>query len=69
MNEVYLAGRGLASALGADLAQALPALRGGGVDSIDFEWAPGETTPYFVLHECNANALGSPTRTHCHRKF
>ena len=49
MNEVYLAGRGLASALGADLAQALPALRGGGVDSIDFEWAAGETTPYFAI--------------------
>jgi 3-oxoacyl-[acyl-carrier-protein] synthase-1 len=46
---VYVAGRGLASVLGADLTQALIALRAGGVPPIDFETAPGETTPFFAL--------------------
>jgi 3-oxoacyl-[acyl-carrier-protein] synthase-1 len=50
MNQaVYLAGRGLASALGPDLAHAVQALRGGGVPSTEFEVAPGETIPYFVI--------------------
>jgi 3-oxoacyl-[acyl-carrier-protein] synthase I len=49
MNEVYVAGRGLASALGADLAQAVRALRDGGVPTVDFETAPGERTPFFAI--------------------
>jgi 3-oxoacyl-[acyl-carrier-protein] synthase I len=46
---VFVAGRGLASALGADLTRAVHALRGGGVAPIDFQTAPGETTPYFAM--------------------
>jgi 3-oxoacyl-[acyl-carrier-protein] synthase I len=47
--EVYVAGRGLASALGPDLTQAVQALRNGGVAPIDFQTAPGESTPYFAM--------------------
>lgn len=49
MSGVYLAGRGLASALGPDLAQAVAGLRAGGVAPSDFEVSPGLTTPYFSL--------------------
>ena len=49
MSEVYLAGRGLASALGPDLATAVTTLRAGGVDPIDFDNGAGGTTPYFAL--------------------
>jgi 3-oxoacyl-[acyl-carrier-protein] synthase I len=46
---VFLAGRGLASALGGNLPQAMLALRGGGVAPSAFEVAPGQFTPYFSL--------------------
>ena len=49
MNDVFLAGRGLASALGGDLGEAVRTLRAGGVPTIDFECAPGERTPYFAM--------------------
>ena len=49
MNEVYVSGCGLASALGADLAQAVQTLRDGGVPTVDFETAPGQTTPFFAI--------------------
>ena len=49
MYEVYIAGCGLASALGADLRQAVDALRQGGVPTVDFETAPGQTTPFFAI--------------------
>ena len=51
MNEVYLAGRGLASALGENLDAAVHALRAGGVPTVAFECAPGERTPYFGMPE------------------
>ncbi len=49
MSGVYLAGRGLASALGGDLSKALIALRHGGVAPIGFELGPGIVTPYFGM--------------------
>ena len=49
MSGVYLAGRGLASALGPDLAQATAALRAGGVAPRNIEVGPGLTTPYFAM--------------------
>lgn len=49
MTDVYLAGRGLASALGPDLAQAVLALRRGAVVPGRFELAPGHLTPYFGM--------------------
>lgn len=49
MNDVYLAGRGLASALGGNLPQAMLALRSGGVAPSAFEVAPGQFTPYFGM--------------------
>ena len=51
MNEVYLAGCGLASALGADLPQALQALRVGGVAPLELALSATETTPYFAMPE------------------
>jgi 3-oxoacyl-[acyl-carrier-protein] synthase I len=49
VTEVYLAGRGLASALGPDLAQAVLALRQGNAAPRSFEVAPGQRTPYFGM--------------------
>ena len=49
MNPVYIAGRGMASALGGTLPQAVQALRGGGVPPGAFEITPGSFTPYFGL--------------------
>ncbi len=57
MNEVYLAGRGLASALGPNLTEAVDALRAGGVPTVDFECAPGERTPYFAMSETGEDWL------------
>lgn len=49
MNEVYLAGRGLASALGPDLGSGLATLSRGGVEPIRFEVANGFAWPYFAI--------------------
>lgn len=49
MNPVYLAGRGLACALGGTLAEAVQALRGGGVPPGRFEVTPGNLTAYFGM--------------------
>ena len=54
MNEVYIAGRGLASALGPDLASALIALGQGLVAPARFELAPGLGWPYFAITEEDA---------------
>ena len=49
MNEVYLAGRGLASALGPDVASALTALAQGGVPPRRFELADGSAWPLYTM--------------------
>jgi 3-oxoacyl-[acyl-carrier-protein] synthase-1 len=49
VNEVYLAGRGLASALGADLGAALTALAQGGVKTSRFELADGSAWPLYAI--------------------
>ena len=49
MNPVYLAGRGLASALGPDLASAMVALGQGGVQPGRFEVAGGWAWPYYAI--------------------
>jgi 3-oxoacyl-[acyl-carrier-protein] synthase-1 len=46
---VYIAGRGLASALGPDLAHALETLRAGYPEPGSFEIAPDQPTPYFGM--------------------
>ena len=51
MNEVYLAGRGLACALGPDLASALLAMAQGGVRPGRIEVAPGFAWPYHGIQE------------------
>ena len=49
MTDIYLAGRGLASALGPDLTQAVLALRRGELAPRSFEVTPGHRTPYFAM--------------------
>jgi len=49
MKEVYLAGRGLASALGPDVAAALAALAKGGVSPRPFELADGSAWPLYSM--------------------
>lgn len=49
MNQVFLAGRGLACALGDDLPQALRAVAGAPRTPGRFEIAPGHTVPYFGM--------------------
>ena len=49
MNEVFVAGRGLASVLGENLAQALVTLKRGGVAPGSFEVASGHSVPYFSM--------------------
>ena len=49
MHEVYLAGRGLASALGADLAAALVALAQGGVTTSRYPLADGSAWPLYTI--------------------
>ncbi|MEO8154188.1 MAG: beta-ketoacyl synthase N-terminal-like domain-containing protein [Rhizobacter sp.] len=49
MNQAYLAGRGLASALGPDLASGLAALAQGGVPPGRFESADGTTWPFYAM--------------------
>jgi len=49
VNEVYLAGRGLASALGTDLGSALVALVEGGVEPGRFELADGSAWPLYTI--------------------
>jgi len=55
MNEVYLAGRGMASALGPDLASALVALGRGGVAPTRFELAGGFAWPYYAMADEDAD--------------
>jgi len=55
MNEAYLAGRGLASALGPDLTSALVALGGGGVAPTRFELAGGFAWPYYAMADEDAD--------------
>ena len=57
LNEVYLAGRGLACALGPDLPSALLALARGGVRPGRIEVAPGLTWPYHGIQEQGADWL------------
>jgi len=60
VNEVFVAGRGLVSALGADLTQALRALRAGGVAPVEVDIAPGHAAhavhvgPYANMHRTYA---------------
>jgi 3-oxoacyl-[acyl-carrier-protein] synthase-1 len=49
VNDIYLAGRGLACVLGSNLPEAVAALRNGGVPPTAFELAPGPSTPYFAM--------------------
>lgn len=49
MNEVFLAGRGMASALGPDLSRAVLALQRGAVQPGSFEVTPGHSVPYFGM--------------------
>ena len=49
VHEVYLAGRGLACALGADLGAALIALAQGGVTTSRFELADGSAWPLYTI--------------------
>jgi 3-oxoacyl-[acyl-carrier-protein] synthase I len=49
VNDVFLAGRGLASALGDDLPKALRAVAGAPVAPGRFEIAPGHSVPYFGM--------------------
>ena len=49
MSEAYIAGRGLACALGDDLAQALRALRAGGVAPAPFQINAELSTPYLAI--------------------
>jgi 3-oxoacyl-[acyl-carrier-protein] synthase-1 len=60
MNEVYLAGRGLASALGPDLASALVSLARGGVPPRRFELADGSAWPLYMMADDEPDW---PTRT------
>lgn len=55
MNEAYLAGRGLASALGPDIASALVALGRGGVAPTRFELAGGFAWPYYAMADDEAD--------------
>lgn len=55
MKEAYLAGRGLASALGPDIAQALLALGQGGVPPVLFELAGGFAWPVYMIGEEGAD--------------
>jgi 3-oxoacyl-[acyl-carrier-protein] synthase-1 len=49
MRPVHLAGSGLASALGADLAQALRTLRAGGARPVQVDLGEGIAAPYFAI--------------------
>jgi 3-oxoacyl-[acyl-carrier-protein] synthase-1 len=49
MNQAYLAGRGLASALGPDLRSALAALAQGGVPTRPFPLADGSAWPFYAM--------------------
>ena len=49
MNEVYLAGRGLASALGPDLDTGLAMLAQGGVAPTPFALADGSSWPIYQM--------------------
>jgi 3-oxoacyl-[acyl-carrier-protein] synthase-1 len=51
MNAAYLAGRGLVSTLGADLASAVPAVRAGGVAPVRREVAPGIAWPFQAIDD------------------
>ena len=62
VNEVYLAGRGLACALGPDLASTLVALGRGGVSPSRVEVAPGFAWPYHGIQEQGPDWL---TRARC----
>lgn len=62
MNEVYLAGRGLASALGPDVASALVSLAQGGVPPRRFELADGSAWPLYSMADDEPDW---PTRTRC----
>ena len=62
MNEVYLAGRGLASALGPDLASALVALGQGGVAPSRFEVAGGFAWPYYAMADEEADWMARTCR-------
>lgn len=55
MKDAYLAGSGLASALGPDLRTALQALRTGGIAPRRIELAEGNTWPYYAIEEVDAN--------------
>lgn len=60
MNEIYLTGRGLASALGPDVASALAALAQGGVPPRRFELADGSAWPFYSMADDEPDW---PTRT------
>jgi 3-oxoacyl-[acyl-carrier-protein] synthase-1 len=49
MRPVYLAGRGLASALGADLGQALRRLRAGGSQAVQVDLGEGIAAPFLAI--------------------
>ncbi|GLS95718.1 beta-ketoacyl synthase N-terminal-like domain-containing protein [Piscinibacter gummiphilus] len=51
MNAVYLAGRGLVSTLGPDLASAVSAVRAGGVAPVRREVAPGVAWPFQAIDD------------------
>lgn len=60
MNEAYIAGRGLASALGADVTSALGTLAQGGVQPTRFELADGSAWPLYTMADDEPDW---PTRT------
>lgn len=53
--DVFLGGRGLACALGSDLATSLDTLRHGGIAPQAMEAAPGQCWPYFSIADSAAN--------------
>ena len=62
MNEAYLAGRGLASALGPDLAAGLTTLAHGGVAPTRFTLADGSSWPFLGIADENADWLARARR-------
>ena len=55
MNAVFLAGRGLVSTLGGDLASAVSAVRAGGVTPVRREVAPGVTWPFQAINDSDTD--------------
>ncbi len=62
MSEVYLAGRGLASALGADMPSALAALQAGGTIPARVEVSPGLTCPLYAIDDPDPDWLARARR-------